>query len=459
MHGFASSIVITRAVDWLSLAHRRKLVPSDDSSRPPGRRTARALFIIARLGYVSGNKSPFERAEMDFSLTPKTEQLSKRVTAFMDQYVYPAEKEVFSHDRADSHEEHPTMKEIRKKAKAEGLWNLFLPDDKWGAGLKNFEYAPLCEVMGRSPLAPRAFNCMAPDTGNMEILAEFGTAEQKEKWLKPCLEGTMRTCFSMTEPETAGSDPTQLRTRAVREGDYYVINGHKWFTSNAIGSSFAIAMVVTDPDAESHRRASQIIVPTDTPGFNLVRPVPVMGHTGGGGHCEIIYKDCRVPVTNILGREGDGFAISQARLGPGRIHHCMRTIGVAERALELMCKRANVRFTHGSLLADKANIQEWIAESRIEIDSARLMILHAAWKMDTLGKKEARQEISMIKVQAANMVMRVLDRAIQLYGAAGVSDDFPIARMWRESRSLRIADGPDEVHRQTIARRELRKWR
>ncbi len=238
-----------------------------------------------------------------------------------------------------------------------------------------------------------------------------------------------------------------------------MINGHKWFTSNAIGSAFAIAMVVTDPEAESHRRASQIIVPTDTPGFNMVRPVPVMGHTGGGGHCEIIYKDCRVPITNMLGREGDGFAISQARLGPGRIHHCMRTIGTAERAIELMCKRANVRFTHGSLLADKANIQEWIADSRIEVDSARLMVMNAAWQMDTLGKKEARQQISMIKVQCANMVMRVLDRAIQLYGAAGVSDDYPLARMWREGRALRIADGPDEVHRQTIARRELRKWK
>ena len=323
---------------------------------------------------------------MDFSLNPKTEDLKKRVTAFMDQYVYPAEKEVMSPARADSHEEHPVMKEIRKKAKADKLWNLFLPDEKYGAGLKNYEYAPLCEIMGRSPLGARAFNCMAPDTGNMEILTEFGTQDQKDKWLKPCLEGTMRTCFSMTEPDTAGSDPTQLKTRAVREGDYYVINGHKWFTSNAIGASFAVAMVVTDPDAEPHRRASQIIVPTDTPGFNLIRPVPVMGHTGGGGHCEIIYKDCRVPVTNVLGSEGAGFAISQARLGPGRIHHCMRTIGTAERAIELMCQRANVRWTHGSLLADKANIQEWIAESRIEVDSARLMVMNAAWQMDTFGK-------------------------------------------------------------------------
>ncbi|HUO05538.1 MAG TPA: acyl-CoA dehydrogenase family protein [Candidatus Binataceae bacterium] len=395
---------------------------------------------------------------MDFSLSPKAEEYKRRVAAFMDAHVFPAEAEVHRAMGETGHEEPQILKDIRKKAKAEGLWNLFLPDEKHGPGLKNAEYAPLCELMGRSTIGARAFNCMAPDTGNMEILAEFGTPEQKKKWLEPCLAGEMRTCFSMTEPETAGSDPTQLKTRAVRDGDYYVINGHKWFTSNAIGSSFAIAMVVTDPDAEPHRRASQIIVPTDTPGFNLIRPVPVMGHTGGGGHCEIVYKDCRVPATNVLGREGDGFGIAQARLGPGRIHHCMRMIGVAERALELMCKRAKTRWTHGSYLAEKANIQEWIAESRIEIDSARLMTMLAAWKMDTAGKKEARNEISMIKVMVANMVMRVTDRAIQVFGAAGVSDDFPIARMWRDSRSLRIADGPDEVHRQTIARRELRKY-
>ncbi|HVN63304.1 MAG TPA: acyl-CoA dehydrogenase family protein [Candidatus Binataceae bacterium] len=395
---------------------------------------------------------------MDFSLTPKAEELKKRVAAFMDAHVIPAEPEVQRAMGESGHEEPQVLMEVRKKAKAEGLWNLFLPDKEHGAGLTNAEYAPLCELMGRSPIGARAFNCMAPDTGNMEILTEFGTPEQKKKWLEPCLAGEIRTCFSMTEPETAGSDPTQLKTRAVRDGDYYVINGHKWFTSGAIGASFAIAMVVTDPNAEPHRRASQIIVPTDTPGFNLIRPVPVMGHTGGGGHCEIVYKDCRVPVTNVLGREGDGFAIAQARLGPGRIHHCMRMIGVAERALELMCKRVKTRWTHGSYLADKANIQEWIADSRIEIDSARLMVMLAAWKMDTAGKKEARNEISMIKVMVANMVMRVTDRAIQVHGAAGVSDDFPIARMWRDSRSLRIADGPDEVHRQTIARRELRKY-
>jgi len=395
---------------------------------------------------------------MDFSLSPKTEQLRKRVAVFMDQYVMPAEKQVEQEMGENGHEEPQIMKDIRKKAKAEGLWNLFLPDSRFGPGLSNHEYAPLCELMGRSSIGARAFNCMAPDTGNMEILAEYGADEIRNRYLKPCLEGEIRTCFSMTEPDTPGSDPTQLKTRAMRQGDYYVINGHKWFTSGAIGAAFAIAMVVTDPDAEPHRRASQIVVPTDTPGFNIIRPVPVMGHTGGGGHCEIIYKDCRVPVTNILGREGDGFAISQARLGPGRIHHCMRTIGIAERAIELMCKRANTRWTHGSLLADKANIQQWIADSRIEVDACRLMVMNAAWKMDTAGKKEARQEISMIKVMCANMVMQVLDRAIQLYGAAGVSDDFPIARFWRNSRALRIADGPDEVHRQTIARRELRKW-
>jgi acyl-CoA dehydrogenase len=398
---------------------------------------------------------------MDFEISPLTAEYYKKVDAFMQENVLPNERNIDHEAEAlgEKFNQSPTMNEIRKKAKSAGLWNLFLPDKKHGPGLNNYEYAPLCELMGRSFYGARAFNCMAPDTGNMEILAEFGTDDQKKKWLQPCLDGTMRTCFSMTEPDTAGSDPTQLKTRAVRDGDYYVINGRKWFTSNAIGSSFAIAMVVTDPDAEPHRRASQIIVPLETPGMKIVRAVPVMGHTGGGGHCEVLYTDCKVPVTNLLGEEGGGFAISQARLGPGRIHHCMRTVGIAERAIELMCKRANTRWTHGSYLADKANIQEWIADSRIEIDSTRLMVMNAAWKMDHEGKRNARNEIAEIKVMAANMVMRVLDRAIQLYGAAGVSDDFPIARFWRDSRALRIADGPDEVHRMTIARRELRKWK
>ena len=397
---------------------------------------------------------------MDFALSPKVQELQKQVSQFMNDFVYPIEKQVEEEMSVPGkeHVEPQILKDVRKRAKSAGLWNLFLPDDKWGKGLMVSEYAPLSEIMGRSPIGSRAFNCMAPDTGNMEILVDFATPEQKKQWLHPCLEGEMRTCFSMTEPETPGSDPTQLQTRAVRDGDDYVINGHKWFTSNAIGSSFAIAMVVTNPDAPSHKRASMLIVPTDAPGFNLVRAVSVMGHAGGGGHCEIIYKDCRVPVTNLLGNDGDGFAIAQARLGPGRIHHCMRNIGVAERALELMCKRANTRWAHGSLLADKANVQQWIADSRIEIDSARLAIMHAAWMIDTVGKRQARQEIAMIKVQAANMVMNVLDRAIQLHGAMGMSDDTPIARFWRENRSMRIVDGPDEVHRMTIARRECRKY-
>jgi acyl-CoA dehydrogenase len=397
---------------------------------------------------------------MDFELSPKVKDLQKKVSTFMSEYVYPIEKQVDEEMNrpGKEHTEPAVLKDVRKKAKAAGLWDLFMPDNEYGKGLKVAEYAPLSEIMGRSPIGSRAFNCMAPDTGNMEILADFGSAEQKKQWLVPCLEGEMRTCFSMTEPETAGSDPTQLATRARREGDYYVINGHKWFTSGAIGASFAIAMVVTDPEAAPHKRASMLIVPTDAPGFDCVRPVSVMGHAGGGGHCEIYYRDCKVPVTNMLGKEGDGFAIAQARLGPGRIHHCMRNIGVAERALELMCKRANTRFAHGSLLADKANVQQWIADSRIDIDATRLAVMHAAWMIDTVGKREARQQIAMIKVQAANMVMEVLDRAIQLHGAMGMSDDTPIARFWRENRAMRIVDGPDEVHRMTISRRECRKW-
>jgi acyl-CoA dehydrogenase len=397
---------------------------------------------------------------MDFALTPKVEDLQKRLTAFMNEHVYPAEKVAQEqvHASGDEHSEPPILKELKKKARAQGLWNLFLPDDKYGAGLKNWEYGVLREVMGRSPIAPRVFNCNAPDTGNMEILAEFGSDAQKKRWLQPLLDGETRSCFSMTEPETAGSDPTLLQTRAVRDGDQYVINGHKWFTSGAYGAAFAIAMTVTDPNAPPHQRASMIIVPTDTPGFNLIRAVSVMGHTGGGGHCEIRYENCRVPATNLLGAEGSGFAIAQARLGPGRIHHCMRCIGGAERALELMCQRAKTRYTHGSYLADKGVIQNWIAESRMEIDSTRLMVLQAAWMMDAVGKKEARQQIAMIKVIAANMLMTVLDRAIQVFGAMGVSDDTPIARMWRDGRAMRLADGPDEVHKMTVARQELKKY-
>ena len=398
---------------------------------------------------------------MDFNPSPTVRELKTRIAAFMERHIFPAEAEILAQndDIRAGVPYPPALLPIRQRAKAEGLWNLFLPDKEYGAGLTNWEYGILCELMGRSFAAPAAFNCAAPDTGNMEILAEFGSAEQKKRWLDPLLAGDIRSCFSMTEPEVAGSDPTLLRTRAVRDGDHWVIDGHKWFTSGAIGASVAIVMAVTDPEAAPHLRASTIVVPIDTSGLNIVRPVPVMGHAGGGGHCEIRYEGCRVPSANLLGPVGGGFAIAQARLGPGRIHHCMRAIGGAERALEMMCRRANTRVAFGSLLAEKQFVQDMIALSRMEIDQARLLVLHAAWKMDTVGKKEARQEISMIKVVAANVYMSVLDRAIQVHGALGVSDDTPLARMWREGRMLRLADGPDEVHKQVIARRELGRFR
>jgi acyl-CoA dehydrogenase len=397
---------------------------------------------------------------MDFTPSPKVQELKARVVEFMARHVYPAEAEIAAQsDLVRAGVPYPPLiVELRKKAKAAGLWNLFLPDEHYGAGLTNWEYGILCEEMGRSPLAAMAFNCAAPDTGNMEILAEFGSDEQRRRWLEPLLAGDIRSCFSMTEPEVAGSDPTLLRTRAVCDGDSWVINGHKWFTSGAVGASIAIVMAVTNPEAAPHLRASMILVPLDTPGFNLIRSVPVMGHAGGGGHCEIRYEDCRVPAANLLGPEGAGFVIAQARLGPGRIHHCMRAIGTAERALEMMCRRANTRIAFGGPLGEKQFVQDFIATSRMEIDQARLLTLYAAWKMDAVGKKEARQEISMIKVVAANVVMQVLDRAIQVHGALGVSDDTPLARMWRELRMLRLADGPDEVHKQVIARRELKRF-
>jgi acyl-CoA dehydrogenase len=355
-------------------------------------------------------------------------------------------------------EDPPVMKEMRAAAKELGLWNLFLPDAEHGAGLSNHDYSILCEHMGRSSIAPRVFNCQAPDTGNIEILAEFGTDEQKQHFLKPLLDGEIRSCFSMTEPDVSGADPTGLRTRAERDGDEWVINGHKWFTSGAIGAAFAIAMVVTNPKGAPHERASMILVPTDAPGFNLIRAVSVMGHTGGGGHCEIQYNNCRVPAENLLGPEHGGFMIAQARLGPGRIHHCMRAVGVAERAFEIMCRHANERESFGSKLAEKQIVQDWIACSRMEIDQARLLTQYAAWKMDSVGKREARQELSMVKVVVPNMMMTVLDRVIQCLGALGVSDDTPVAAMWRNGRALRIADGPDEVHKMVIARRELRRF-
>jgi acyl-CoA dehydrogenase len=396
---------------------------------------------------------------MEFGISEEGKIIEDQVVRFLNEKIIPAENTIIeeSHDVSNGVDT-PTMKALRAEAKSLGLWNLYLPDKEWGAGVSNHDYSVLCEHMGRSPVASRVFNCNAPDTGNAEIMAEFGTDDQKEKWLKPLLEGEIRTCFSMTEPDTSGADPTGLRTQAVRDGDEWVINGHKWFTSGAIGARYAIAMVVTNPKGNPHERASMIIVPTDAPGFDLIRPVSVMGHTGGGGHCEIQYNDCRVPVTNLLGPEHGGFMIAQARLGPGRIHHCMRAVGMAERAFEIMCRHANQRETRGGKLADKQFVQEWIATSRMEIDQARLLTQYAAWKMDTAGKENARQELSMTKVVVPNMMMDVLDRVIQCLGALGVSDDTPVAAMWRNGRALRIADGPDEVHKMVIARRELKRF-
>jgi acyl-CoA dehydrogenase len=399
---------------------------------------------------------------MDFTPSPEVAQLRERVLDFMDAEIYPQEREIMEalDDEVAPGVPYPeNLSAIREKAKGEGLWNLFMPDERFGPGLKNWEYGLLCEEMGRSPMAaPMAFNCSAPDTGNMEILAEHGTQEARERWLEPLLEGRIRSCFSMTEPEVSGSDPTLLQAKATLDGDEWVVEGHKWFTSGAVGADLAIAMVVTDPDAPPYARASMICVPTDTPGFNLVRPISVMGHDGGPGHCEIRYEGCRVPKEYLLGERGAGFAIAQDRLGPGRIHHCMRAIGTAERAHEMMCRRANERSAFGGPLGDKQFVQESIAASRMEIDQARLLTLYAAWKMDTEGKRAARQAISAIKIVAANMVMDVLDRAIQVHGSLGMTDDTPLAIMWRFSRMLRLADGPDEVHKMVLARRELNRW-
>ncbi len=399
---------------------------------------------------------------MDFKPSPEVAALRERILDFMDAEIYPQEREIMDALDAEVAPGVPYPKilvEIRERARSEGLWNLFMPDQRYGPGLTNWEYGLLCEEMGRSPAAaPMAFNCSAPDTGNMEILAEHGSDEQRQRWLDPLLEGQIRSCFSMTEFSVSGSDPTGLQASAVRDGDEWVINGHKWFTSGAVGAELAIAMVVTDPDAPPYTRASMICVPTDAPGFNLVRPISVMGHDKGPGHCEIRYEDCRVPAGNLLGELGSGFTVAQDRLGPGRIHHCMRAIGTAERALEMMCRRANEREAFGGPLAEKQFVQESIAASRMEIDQARLLTLYAAWKMDTEGKRAARQSISAIKVVAANMVMEVLDRSIQVHGSLGMTDDTPLASLWRFSRMLRLADGPDEVHKMVLARRELNRW-
>jgi acyl-CoA dehydrogenase len=399
---------------------------------------------------------------MDFALSDRTLELRDRLADFIREQVDPAEA-VYAEQVAasgDAHFHPPVMEELKADAKARGLWNLFLPENEHGAGLTNLEYAPLCELMGQSPLSQEATNCSAPDTGNMEALAKFATPLQAEQFLDPLLDGTIRSCFAMTEPWVASSDATNIRSRITRDGDDYVINAHKWWTSGAASSrcTFAILMGVSDPDADRHRRHSMVIVPFDTPGVTVVRSLPVFGHDAGGGHCETLFEDVRVPTEYLLGEQGGGFAIAQARLGPGRIHHCMRAIGMAEKALRLMCERTQQRVAFGKPIADQGTIQAQIAESRIEIEQARLLTMKAAWLMDTVGAKGARIEIAAIKVVAARLATTVIDRAMQAFGAAGVSDDWPLASMYTHARTLHIVDGPDAVHLQQIARRELRGY-
>jgi acyl-CoA dehydrogenase len=400
---------------------------------------------------------------MDFSPSPKVQDLQARLSAFMAEHVAPAEAIWQAHE---ARHEHPTamIDGLKAKARAQGLWNLFLPGlgaDEPGTRLTNLEYAPLAEIMGRVYWSSEIFNCSAPDTGNMEILHLYATPEQRQRWLNPLLDGAIRSGVSITEPAVASSDPTNLRTTILREGDHFVINGRKWFTTNAIHPKFAftIAFGISDerPETPRHARHSFIIVPKDTPGFRVVRDVAIMNHHSVEGHCEVEFKDVRVPATNLLGAEGDGFAVMQARMGPGRIHHCMRTIGQCEVALELMCQRAQQRSTFGSRIADYGNIRDWIALSRIEIEQARLLCFKAAWLMDQHGNKAARNEISMIKVVAARLQTQVTDRAMQVFGAAGLTPDTPLAYLWTWGRALRFIDGPDEVHLRTIARAELKR--
>jgi acyl-CoA dehydrogenase len=398
---------------------------------------------------------------VDFAISSRAEELRGRLRDFIDERVTPATPVYAEQVRAsgDPHFHPPVMEELKTEARARGLWNLFLPNTKWGAGLSNVDYAPLCELMGRSLLTAEATNCAAPDTGNMELLAEFGSPQQQEQYLTPLLDGEIRSCFAMTEPWVASSDATNIQSRIERDGDHYVVNAHKWWTSGAASSRcrFAILMGVSDPDADPYHRHSMIIVPLDAPGARIVRTLPVFGHDAGGGHCETLFEDVRVPAANILGGEGNGFAMAQARLGPGRIHHCMRAIGLAERALELLCQRAWNRAPFGRPLAEQGVVQDAIAESRIQIEQARLLTMKAAWLMDTVGNKGARFEIGAIKVVAARTATTVIDRAIQVFGGAGVSDDWPLADMYTHARTLHLVDGPDEVHKMQIARRELRR--
>ena len=400
---------------------------------------------------------------MDFELSPKVQRLQGQLADFMEREIYPAEK-IFERQLNEAPSRWqipPVMEELKKKARSQGLWNLFLPESELGAGLTNLEYAPLCEIMGRSPIAPEAFNCSAPDTGNMETLVRYATPEQQERWLKPLLDGEIRSSFAMTEPAVASSDATNIEARIERDGNQgYVVNARKWWTSGAMDPRCKIFILMgkTDPDAPRHQQQSMILIPRDTPGVRVVRPLTVFGYDDAPhGHAEVEFKDVRVPVENILLGEGRGFEIAQGRFGPGRIHHCMRMIGLAERSLEATCARVKNRTAFGRPLADQGVIREWIADSRMEIEQSRLLTLKAAQRMDTVGNKVAQAEIAMIKVVAPKMLLAVIDRAIQAHGGAGVSQDFGLAYAWARSRVMRIVDGPDEVHRRAVARAELRK--
>ncbi|MFD7895294.1 acyl-CoA dehydrogenase family protein [Streptomyces sp. NPDC059743] len=403
---------------------------------------------------------------MDFAFDARTEELRARLLAFMDAYVLPAEQ-VAQEQRArlaDPWDTPPVVEELKAEARRQGLWNLFLPDKEYGAGLTNLQYAPLAEITGRSPqLAPTALNCAAPDTGNMEVLAQFGTGEQRKRWLEPLLAGEIRSAFAMTEPEVASSDATNIRTRIERDGGDYVINGRKWYISGAMNPECAIFIVMgkTDPDGEDIRRQqSMVLVPRTAPGLEVRRAMRVYGYEDHfhGGHAEVVFDNVRVPATNLVGEEGGGFAIAQARLGPGRIHHCMRLIGMAERAIELMCLRAVSRTAFGGPLARQGVVQNWIADARVTVEQLRLLVLKTAWLMDTVGNRGAHTEIQAIKIATPRAVVDIIDSAVQLYGAGGVSQDFPLAELWAAARTLRLADGPDEVHQRSLARRELKKY-
>ncbi|KOU29308.1 acyl-CoA dehydrogenase [Streptomyces sp. WM6373] len=403
---------------------------------------------------------------MDFAFDARTEELRERLLAFMEDHVHPAEP-VAAEQRARLASPWDTpavFGELKAEARRQGLWNLFLPDSEYGAGLTNLQYAPLAEITGRSPhLAPMATNCAAPDTGNMELLAQFGSEEQKKQWLQPLLNGEIRSAFAMTEPEVASSDATNIETRIERVGDEYVITGRKWFISGAMNPDCAVFIVMgkTDPEgADPRRQQSMVLVPRDTPGVEVRRAMTVYGYEDHdhGGHAEVVFDGARVPAANLIGEEGGGFAIAQARLGPGRIHHCMRLIGMAERAVELMCRRAVERTAFGKPLAAQGVVQNWIADARVTVEQLRLLVLKTAWLMDTVGNRGAHTEIQAIKIATPRAVVRILDDAVQLYGAGGVSQDYPLAELWAAARTLRLADGPDEVHQRSLARRELKRY-